>query len=202
MPVESGEKAEPGLRERRKRQLKGDLSRQAIALFSKKGFAETTIDDIVAPLGVSKRTLFRYFATKEDLLFAWYEELTGDLVAALEARPADEQPFDSVCEALRSLLHLYDADPKWALAMTKLAKATPALLGKSFEKRIIWEHALTKALRGRLPARATRDLEARLTVSVALVAFTCGIDEWTASGGKLNIRTCLDRAFTLVRDIS
>ena len=81
-----------GLRDKRKRQLKAELSRQGMQLFAQKGFEETTIDDIVGPLAVSKRTFFRYFATKEDLVVAWYEELTGELVSALEGRPKSEPP--------------------------------------------------------------------------------------------------------------
>jgi len=191
-----------GLREKRKRQLKSELSRQAIQQFIKKGFVETTIDEIVEPLGVSKRTLFRHFATKEDLLFAWYEELTTELIEALRARPKGEPPFESVCEALRTLLHFYDADAKWALAMVRLSKATPSLLGKSFEKRSIWERELTKVLRVRLAGGAGRALEARVVVAAALAAFTCGIDEWAESQGKANIRTCIDRAFSAVRQIA
>ena len=195
--------AEPkeGLREKRKRQLRSELSRHAIQLFTQKGFEETTIDEIVDPLAVSKRTFFRYFATKEDLVFAWYEELTGELVRALEARPKGEPPFESVCETLLSLLHYYDENPKWALTMTRLAKATPALVGKSFEKRSIWERELAKVLAKRLPNTPTRDLTARVTVAAALAAFTCGIDEWTDSRGKANIRACLDRAFAVVRNV-
>src|ERR1700759_2096580 len=111
-----------GLREKRKRQLKSELSRQAIQLFTQKGFEETTIDEIVDPLAVSKRTFFRYFATKEDLVFAWYEEPRDGLVRRREARPRAEARFESVCETLLSLLHYYDENPKWALTMTRLAK--------------------------------------------------------------------------------
>jgi AcrR family transcriptional regulator len=189
-----------GLREKRKRQLRRELSQHAILLFTQKGFEQTTIDEIVDPLAISKRTFFRYFATKEDLVFAWYEELTGELVRALEARPKAEAPFESVCETLLSLLHYYDQNPKWALTMTRLAKATPALLGKSFEKRSIWERELTKVLVKRLPNAPTRDLTARVTVAAALAAFTCGIDEWTDSRGKANIRACLEQAFSVVRN--
>src|ERR1700744_141033 len=94
--------AKEGLREKRKRQLRRELSEQGLKLFTQKGFEETTIDEIVDPLAVSKRTFFRYFATKEDLVFAWYEELTGELVRALEARPKAEAPFESVCATLLS----------------------------------------------------------------------------------------------------
>jgi AcrR family transcriptional regulator len=190
-----------GLREKRKRQLRRELSEQGLKLFTQKGFEETTIDEIVDPLAVSKRTFFRYFATKEDLVFAWYEELTGELVRALEARPKAEAPFESVCETLLSLLHYYDENPKWALTMTRLAKATPALVGKSFEKRSIWERELAKVLGKRLPNAPTRELTARVTVAAALAAFTCGMDEWTDSRGKADVRTCLNRAFSIVRNV-
>jgi len=200
-PEAAQAEAKGGLRERRKRQLKSELSRQAIQLFTQKGFEQTTIDEIVDPLAVSKRTLFRYFATKEDLVFAWYEELTDELVRALEARPKAEAPFESVCETLLSLLHYYDENAKWALAMTRLAKATPALVGKSFEKRSIWERELAKVLVKRLPDAPSRELTARVTVAAALAAFTCGIDEWTDSRGKADVRACLHRAFSILRKL-
>lgn len=180
---------------------RSELSRHAIQLFTQKGFEETTIDEIVDPLAVSKRTFFRHFATKEDLVFGWYEELTDELVRALEARPKGETPFESVCETLLSLLHYYDENPKWALTMSRLAKATPALVGKSYEKRSIWEGELAKVLARRLPNTPTKDLTARVTVAAALAAFTCGIDEWTDSRGKANVRACLDRAFAVVRNV-
>ena len=52
----------------------------------------------------------------------------------------------------------------------------------------------------RLPPGPTRDLTARVTVAAALAAFTCGIDEWTEARGKADIRGCLDRAFSVVRN--
>ncbi len=134
-------------------------------------------------------------------MFAWYEELTGELVRTLEARPKAEAPFESVCETLLSLLHDYDENPKWALAMTRLAKATPAREGKSFEKRSLWERELAKVLAKRLPDAPTKDLTARVTVAAALAAFTCGIDEWTDSRGKADVRACLHRTFSILRNL-
>jgi len=84
--------------------------------------------------------------------------------------------------------------------MTRLAKSTPALVGKSFEKRSIWERELAKVLMKRSPNAPTKDLTARVTVAVALAAFTSGIDEWTDSRGKANVRACLERAFSIVRN--
>ncbi|HEY1547574.1 MAG TPA: TetR family transcriptional regulator [Kofleriaceae bacterium] len=188
-----------GLRETKKRELKSELSRAGIRLFSKHGFAETTIDDIVDPLGVSKRTFFRYFATKEDVVFAWYEELTGELVAALEARPLAESPFDAVCATLASLLHYYDDDPEWARAMLRLTNETPSLLGKSYEKRAMWEHALAHALHARLPKRGA-ELRANVIVGAAMAAFTRGVEAW-AGGDAASLRSCIDKAFAYAKQL-
>lgn len=188
-----------GLREAKKRELKGELSRAGIRLFSKRGFAETTIDDIVDPLGVSKRTFFRYFATKEDVVFAWYEELTGELCAALAVRPLAESPFDAVCETLASLLHYYDDDPEWARAMLRLTNETPSLLGKSYEKRAMWEHALAIELQPRLPKRGA-ELRANVIVGAAMAAFTRGVEAW-AAGDATSLRACIDKAFAYAKQL-
>ena len=94
-----------GLRERRKEEIRQDLSKAAIRLFLEQGVEATTIDEIVAPLGVSRRTFFRHFPTKEDLVFVWYEDLTEGLVAECVERPASETAYQAVCAALRSMLH-------------------------------------------------------------------------------------------------
>ncbi len=80
-----------GLREKNRIATRSELSRFGIELFLKKGFANTTIDEIVEPLGIAKRTFFRYFDVKEDLVFAWYEDLTNDLVSELRQRPPQER---------------------------------------------------------------------------------------------------------------
>src|SRR5271155_3972074 len=109
-----------GLREKNKQATRSELSRFGIELFLKNGFANTTIDEIVEPLGIAKRTFFRYFGVKEDLVFAWYEDLTNDLVNELRQRPQREKPFEAVCKTLSSLLKMYDDNPKWALSMVRL----------------------------------------------------------------------------------
>jgi AcrR family transcriptional regulator len=58
-----------GLRERKKRETRAAISRVATALFYERGFDNVTVDDVARAAGVSKMTVFNYFARKEDLLF-------------------------------------------------------------------------------------------------------------------------------------
>ena len=181
-----------GLRERRKEEIRQELSKAAIQLFLEKGFEATTVDEIVAPLGVSRRTFFRHFPTKEDLVFVWYEDLTEGLVAECAARPASETAYQAVCGALRSLLRLYDADPLWSKRMMKLTGETPGLIGKSLEKRAMWEKALAAAVVDRLQEGPMRDHYARIIAGAAVNAFAAAAEAWFAEGATGGLRAIVD----------
>ncbi|HEY3805165.1 MAG TPA: TetR family transcriptional regulator [Kofleriaceae bacterium] len=189
----------PGLRERKKQELRHELSRVGIDQFIARGFATTTVDDIVAPLGASKRTFFRYFETKEDVVFAWYDELTHELVDTLRARPKHEPPYEAVCATLMSLLRLYDADRTRAIALQRLTRETPALVGKSFEKRAIWERELAAVLVSRLAKSATRQLRAEVIVATALAAFTHAVDQWAVDEGATDLHALVGKAFAFAK---
>ena len=100
-----------------------------------------------------------------------------------------------------SLLRYYDGDPKWALAMVRLAKQTPALTGKSYEKRSMWEAALATALSPRLSKSATRELRARVIVGSAMAAFSYGVDAWAEADAKGDLRRYIDLAFSFAKDL-
>src|SRR6266536_5936036 len=78
------------VRERTRRAVRGELAQLAVGLFVEKGYDETTIDDLAAAAGMSTRTLFRYFASKEELVMGKYEVLGEQLAEDLAARPAGE----------------------------------------------------------------------------------------------------------------
>jgi AcrR family transcriptional regulator len=186
-----------GLREKNKLATRSELSRFAVELFLKKGFANTTIDEIVEPLGIAKRTFFRYFSVKEDLVFAWYEDLTNDLVNELRSRPKQEMPFEAVCKTLSTLLKRYDENPAWAMSMVRLSSETPSLIGKSFEKRVLWEKAFAATLIEREGKKTMSLLKAQIIAGIAMTAFTSAIGEWFANEGKAKLRPIVERAFSI-----
>ena len=78
--------SEPGRRERNRQRTHDALHSAAMRLFAERGYEATSVDDIAAAAGVSVRTFFRYFGTKEDVLFARRMDI-GALVDALAAQP-------------------------------------------------------------------------------------------------------------------
>jgi AcrR family transcriptional regulator len=88
------------VRARARRALRGEITSQALGLFSERGFDAVTADELAEAVGVSRRTLFRLFATKEDIVVAAFEDLGDEALTALRERPADEAPWRALRHAL------------------------------------------------------------------------------------------------------
>src|SRR5436305_7605481 len=91
------------LREQTRSMVRSLLARTAIELFAAKGYDNTTLDEVAAAAGVSRRTLFNYFRNKEDLALSSLAE-QGELIASrLAERPADEDAWAALRAAFQVL---------------------------------------------------------------------------------------------------
>lgn len=100
---------------------------EAVALrrFRDQGFAEATVEAIARDAGISVRTFYRYFPTKEDVLQLRIERRTEALAAMLAARPADEPPMQAVRLALAAAVAV--EDPDLIRLWTDVISATPSV---------------------------------------------------------------------------
>ena len=85
-----------GLRERKKQQTREALTQAAFALFAERGYDATTLADIADAAGVSTRTIFAYFPSKQDILFATFDEMREALALALTNRPAGQDALGAL----------------------------------------------------------------------------------------------------------
>ncbi|MEV0616618.1 TetR family transcriptional regulator [Nonomuraea sp. NPDC050404] len=92
-----------GRRELHKRATRQALQEAATRMFEERGFAETTVRDIAEAVGVTERTFFRYFASKEDLVLGEVLDLVAEVVRLVRERPAGEGPYTAVLNALSDL---------------------------------------------------------------------------------------------------
>ncbi len=124
------------MRERTRRLAQAELTVIAQDLFVEQGYEATTVDQIAAAAGMSKRTFFRYFASKDDLAIGKYD-LFGDRMAeSLEARPADEPVWDSMRRVF-DIAAVYVQDGRERSrneAMERIVRSTPALNAGYLEK--------------------------------------------------------------------
>ncbi len=88
-------KGQAGLRERKKRQTRELIAETAQGLFRERGFDAVTVDEVAREAGVSRKTVFNYFPTKEDLFFSGLELFEEGLLAAIR----DRRPGESILAA-------------------------------------------------------------------------------------------------------
>jgi AcrR family transcriptional regulator len=143
----------PTLRERTRLAAQRDIGDAAMRLFLEHGFAEVTVDQIAAEAGISARSFFRYFATKEDAVVGQLAQEGLRLKAALEARPADEAPWDALRAAFDTLLgDYYDGAPEMLRRTLRMLHGTPSLRARHMEKQLHWQELLVPDVARRLGA--------------------------------------------------
>jgi AcrR family transcriptional regulator len=179
----------------RKRQLVHDeLAEAALKLIAFQGFEETTIDQIAASAGVSRRTFFRYFQSKEDVIVESLSEVGEELRAALEARPAAEPPATALRQALSVFEDACAEYPEKVLRLTKLILHTPALYARYLERQAEWRSELAATITRR---STMEELRAAVTAGVAFAALDAALREWVAGDGKRDLGSLLDETFKL-----
>jgi AcrR family transcriptional regulator len=186
------------LRRRARDAVRAEIAETAFQLFTQRGFDQTTVDDIAAAAGLSRRSFFRYFASKEDAVLGVLNAVGDAIAAELAARPAGEPPWTSLRRALDALVTTYLGDPTVALARFRLIHHTPALRTTLLDKQDRWQRSLAQVLAARLGADPAHDLRPQLLAATALAALDVASRRWLASDGHANLATLLDESFALL----
>ncbi|WP_344214828.1 TetR/AcrR family transcriptional regulator [Kribbella sancticallisti] len=138
-----------GLRDRKKQQTHDALSEAAIALFLERGFDEVSVADIAAAADVSKPTLFKYFATKQDLALHRFADHAQEAARVVLASSAD--PVEALRDHFLAGLKRRDPvtglnDHPEVLAFYRLVFGTPALATRLHQFIAADQAALAEAL--------------------------------------------------------
>ncbi len=115
--------ARPGLRERKKQQTREKIERVALQLFAERGYDETTLADIADAADVSRRTIFAYFQSKDDILFCDEPLLYERLEQTLTERP----PGATTVDALREFVSAASASDEQARLRKRIIGANEGL---------------------------------------------------------------------------
>lgn len=143
---------QPGLRERKKQRTRSAISDAAIGLFLECGYHEVSVAQIAEAAEVSKRTLFAYFPTKEDLVVHRMADHEEEAARVVRARPADTAPLTALRHHFLDGLRRRDPitgvnDHPAIRSLTELIYGTPALIDRMQRFKAGGERALAEALR-------------------------------------------------------
>ncbi|MGI5167824.1 TetR family transcriptional regulator [Spirillospora sp. CA-253888] len=186
----------PGLRERTRRAVRGELADLALRLFVERGYERTTVEDIAAAAGMSRRSFFRYFPSKEDVLFGDVHQLAEQIAEDVRARPGDEDAWTCLHIVLRDWeARIHSAQQE--LAGLRLIETTPALRARLHQKRDELRGRIAAALRER-PGASLDAFTADLLTAAAGAALDAASREWLRSDGTTDRAALIDRAFALL----
>lgn len=184
--TETGQERPP-LRERKKAEARSALTAAAIELFAARGFSSVTVDEIADRAGISRRTFFRYFATKEDVMFdrrlSQLEAFRSMLAGAPKAAP----PTLVLRNAFDALARDYQEHKQQVLAERTLFASARELMVRDLEIDRDFEHAIADAVAERSGKSAANVRAARFFAAAAMAVVRVVIDEWAESKGKLDL---------------
>ena len=161
----------PNLTARRHQQTRTEIADAAVRLFLERGFTQTTMDDVAAAAGVSRRTAYRHFPSKDDLVFEQPRRWLG----AFDGEVAMPVPGETVRERCRrgllAVAELIRANAASVRAAYAVYHATPSLRGANGRLQDDWFERLVELLTPSRRLGAAQSLQLA-TVAGALVGTT------------------------------
>jgi len=172
------------------------VSRTALEMFAERGFDETTVDDIAEALGVSRRTLHRYFASKNDMVWGDFDWVLARLRRCLDAT----EPGEPLHEALRAAVvesNRYEDEqlPELRIRM-RLITGVPALQAHSTLRYAEWRAVIAEFVARRLGCETVGLIPqaiAHAALGTSMAAFLVWVDNPSS-----DLAETLDEAYRLL----
>ena len=158
---------------------KSELERIALALFAERGFDATTVDDVAAAAGISRRTFFRYFASKNDVMWGDFDALLRGMDDWLAAAPADAPLLPTLAAAVVRFNSLAPDAVAAHRARMALILHVPALQAHSTLRYADWRGVVARFASRQLGV-AESHRSAQLVGHVALAAAVSAYEQWLA----------------------
>lgn len=189
-----------GLRERKRRQTRQELISAAMRLFEQKGYERTTVAEIASAAGVSTKTFFNYFASKDEVLFPHLSSRIDAAVALIEQHGSDEQMADVLVAAMQHMLAdalTEEVDAGLAAVRLPMIMSAPAVQAATLHRYFLAESQLARALHRAY--RDTLDLPAAAAVigSVMGAAIAAAVVCLEEGNSTEQLRVAVERAIAI-----
>ena len=169
------------------------MERAALDLFTLRGFENVTSDEVADAAGISRRTFFRYYATKADAVWGDFADHVARLDGLLAATDPGQPVLTSVCSAYVEVNDYPDADLPLLRERMQLILTEPALLAHSNLRFAEVDRVVARYVAGRTGA-APSDLVPRLVAASTRAAATTAFEAWLADD-RSSLTELLHRAF-------
>ncbi len=176
----------------------GRLTAAAITLFDEQGYDATTVAEIAERAGLTKRTFFRHFADKREVLFSGSQELERRWREAVAAAPPDAAPLAAVTAGFDELAELFEERHAFARVRARIIAANPELQ----ERELIKLQRLAGSIADALGARGISHNAAILAAQAGVTVFHVGFGRWVAQDDPGAFRRLMDESLEELRGVT
>ena len=174
------------------------LQESALALYGERGYEETTVAEIAARAGLTKRTFFRYFADKREVLFWGSELLEQQMVAAIEAAPASASALGMIGAALDAAAVRFEEVREFAGLRRRIIASSRELQ----ERELIKAASLAAGMAGALRARGFGDTAATLAAHTGTTIMHVAFEQWVDDPDRTPFQHIAGDALAQLREIA
>lgn len=173
------------------------VEKAALELLAVRGFDDTSAEEIAAAAGISRRTFFRYFGTKNNIPFGNYSALLRELEDWLSSQPDDRPMFEVIVDAVVRFNRVHTDGPVAHRERMELIMHTPALRANAALVNAEWQGVLARyaALRMGEPPEA---LGPQLVAHVSLGAASAAYEQWLRDESS-DLVEIMQRAFEMAQ---
>ncbi|MBB3138295.1 AcrR family transcriptional regulator [Rhizobium pisi] len=193
--MEQDRSTQEGWREKKRRETLERITDSALRLFAADGYEATTLDAIAEAAGISRRTFFYYFSSKEEILAAWQKGLPEAFRTAVLAEAADQPPLDAIRNAHLKLMANLDAGQ--AMVIDRILRSNEQLRASNQSKYLQMEQTTFEVLCEMWPQISPR--KARMLAMISIGALRLAIDGWMEEQGRRPLADCVREAFADLR---
>lgn len=170
-----------------------ELEKAAFDLFERKGFESTTVDDIAAAVGINRRTFFRYFESKNDVVWGNFSEQLQVMRDRFAQCPPDQTVMDAVRTVVVDFNRFDRAEVPWHRKRMELILQVPTLQAHSTLRYREWRAVVAEFVGSRLGVPSAEFLPQSIAYA-ALGMALASYEHWLAAP-EGDLPEILDRAF-------
>jgi len=188
-----------GLREKKAQRNRERIVGEALALFGKNGYEQTTMESIAEAAELSPSTLYRYFPSKDLIVLQRFTDFSEQF-ARVFAEYSQHHPVDeALAEAIFAVLEVEDSRSAETLLVRSIIDEAPIARARLWDYLAEQQRQLGKLIAQRLRAKES-DLRVKLTAQLAIMIAGLAADQWRASGGKRPSRATAENLMRLLQD--
>ena len=170
----------------------------AIELFDEQGYEATTVAEIAERAGLTKRTFFRYFSDKREVLFSGSQELRRLWLEGLAAAPGDVSALAIVMSGLDPVAEMFAERHAFARIRAQIIEANPELQ----ERELTKQQNLAGAIQAALVARGVPAHVAILAAQAGVTVFHVAFAYWVAQDDPAAFRRLMDESLEELRSVT